>query len=166
MAKVGSTEAGRQGGGAHAGLSLARALGAALDPAARRRGFAASTLLADWGLVVGPGLAARCQPVLLEGRGGVLHLHASGGAALEIQHAAPQLMDRVNTYFGFVAVRRLRLVQAPLAPARRPPEPPPVRVLAPEEEALVGRSVAGVDDPDLRAALLGLGRTLRGTTRR
>ena len=164
---MGTAGFGRQAGGhgsRHAADGLSRALGAVLDPAARRRGFAAAALLSDWRLVVGVALASRCQPVMLEARGGVLHLYASGAAALEIQHAAPQLVERVNTYLGFRAVRRLRLVQSPLPPQPRPPEEPPLRLLAPDELETLDRNVVAVPDPALRAALLSLGQILLATT--
>jgi hypothetical protein len=156
-------DGGRQARTAHAASGLSRALGAVLSPAARRRGFAAAAVLADWHLVVGPVLATRCQPVLLEARRGVLHVQASSAAALELQHAAPQLLDRVNTYFGRIVARRLRIVQAPPPPAPAVRAEPPLRALAPEEVAALGEAVAAVGDEALRAALLGLGRSLRAT---
>lgn len=149
----------------HAADGLDRALRIVLDPAARRRGFAAASLLSDWRLIVGAALASRCQPVMLEARGGILHLYAGGAAALEIQHAAPQLVERVNTYLGWRAVRRLRLVQSPLPPKPRPPEDLPLRPLAPDELASVDRNVVAVEDPDLKAALLSLGQILLATRR-
>ena len=114
----------RQGRSGQAGLQVARLLGGILDPAARRRGFAEASLLADWATIVGPALARRCQPVRVDyapGRrsGGTLLLQVGGAAALEIQHAAPQLLERINAYFGHKAVRQLRLMQMPLPPHSR-----------------------------------------------
>ena len=115
-------------------VRLPRLLGGILDPAARRRGFAEASLLADWATIVGPVLARRCQPVRIDhppGRrqGGTLLLQAGGGVALELQHAAPQLLERINTYFGHRVVRQLRLLQMPLPP-RRAPSPPPTATVA------------------------------------
>lgn len=134
-----------------------------LDPAARRRGLAGAGILTDWPAIVGPAMAARCQPVKLahdrSGAGGVLHLRVSGAAALELQHAAPQLVERINTHFGYPAVERLRLVQA--APLR--PLKPPARTVPPlsaDQQARIETLVQEVSDPALRAALAGLGRAL------
>jgi hypothetical protein len=80
---------------------------------------------------------------------------------MELQHAAPQVIERVNTYFGFPAVRQLRLLQMALRVAA-PPAPPRRRDLRPDEETALGAAVGAVDDPDLRAALLQLGRAVRG----
>lgn len=159
---------GRQGRTRHASAALARALRLTLDPCARRRGFAAATLFAEWSLIVGPVLARRCQPARLEpGRsarsiGGTLVLHAGGGAALELQHAMPQLIERINAHYGFKAVRQVRLVQAPLPPAPAP-ERPLGRALASDEEVDVQAAVAAVTEAGLRGALAGLGRAIRAT---
>lgn len=154
----------RQGHVRHASGGLARAVSKILDPAARKRGFAAASLLADWADIVGPALARRCQPAALQAargaRGGVLVLHATGAAALEVQHALPQLIERINGHFGFKTVRQVRLVQAPL-----PPRPtmvaPAIRQLDPVEEAELERAVAPVADEELRTALSRLGRSIK-----
>ncbi|MFZ1429976.1 MAG: DciA family protein [Geminicoccaceae bacterium] len=143
---------------------MARLLGAILDPAARRRGFTEASLLADWSTIIGPVLARRCQPLRVEHapgrrRGGILVLQTSGAAAIEVQHAAPQLIERINTYFGHRAIRQLRLLQMPLPPVA-PPVPPPAP-LRPEDEAAIAAGVSEIDDGELRDALLALGRAVR-----
>lgn len=154
----------RQGRSGHAGRQVARLLGAILDPAARRRGFTEASLLADWSTIIGPVLARRCQPLRVEHapgrrRGGTLVLQVSGAAAIEVQHASPQLIERINTYFGHRAIRQLRLLQLPLPPVAAPmPMPAPLR---PEDETEVAASVGGVADAELRQALLALGRAVR-----
>ena len=160
-------ERARQGRSGQAGRQVARLLGQVLDPAARRRGFAEASLLADWQTIAGPALARRCQPLRIEhapGRrsGATLLLQVGGGAALEIQHQAPQLIERVNTYFGHRAIRQIRLLQMPLPPPA-PPPPPARPPLSPQAEASLAAGVSGVADEGLRSALLGLGRALRAT---
>jgi hypothetical protein len=167
LREMGLDQGSRQGRTGQAGRQVARLLGAVLEPSARRRGFAEASLLADWATIVGPVLARRCQPVRVDhapGRrsGGTLVLQVGSGAALEIQHQAPQLIERINTYFGHRAIRQIRLLQMPLppTPAPTPPEPRP---LSREVEARLAASVTHVPDEALREALLALGRTVRGT---
>jgi hypothetical protein len=151
----------RRGGGLR---RLPDLLGKVLDPAARRRGLAEARLLTDWPSIVGEVLAARCQPVKLtgggRGHGGILHVHVAGSAALELQHSEPQLLERINSYFGYPAVARLRLIQAPLALPRRIPvaAAPPLDA---SQRAAIEAVVQPVTDDALRAALSGLGATLR-----
>jgi hypothetical protein len=150
----------------HGTLALDRLLALAVGPAARKRGFVQAALLAEWGTVVGPTLAGRCHPIRVDmprgrWRKGVLYLSARGGAALELQHAAPQIIERVNAYFGFAAIRQLKLVQLPVTPTRRVPAPPPPRHLEPEEEEAILASVRPLSHPSLQAALAALGRAVR-----
>jgi hypothetical protein len=139
-------------------------LGQLLDPAARRRGLAEVRLLTDWSLVVGPQLSARCQPIRLtaarDGTGGVLTIHVGGASALELQHSAPQLIERINDFFGYPAVDRLRLIQAPPARPVKQRGPRPVRPLAADELSALTALVEPVRPPALRAALAELGRTV------
>ncbi len=154
----------------YATVDVGRLVGAVLGPTARRRGFTETAILADWGTIVGPTLAGRCQPVRVEfprgkARGGTLELHARGGAALEIQHLAPQLLERINGFFGYAAIRRLRLIQAPpVAPVRRAPAPP-LRPLSGAEEELLRRSIGALQGQPLGTALLALGRALHARQR-
>jgi hypothetical protein len=140
-------------------------LGKVLDPVARRRGLAATSLLTEWATVVGAQLAAQCQPVQLAGgragQGGVLHVHVNGPAALEIQHSEPQLLERINGHLGYAAVARLRLVQAPLAPPAPQPARPRLRPPDPREQAEVDAAVNPIDDQALHTALWSLGMTLK-----
>jgi hypothetical protein len=150
----------RRGGGLR---RLPELLGKVLDPASRRRGLAEARVLTDWPSIVGEALAARCQPVKLTGdsrHGGILHVHVAGSAALELQHSEPQLLERINGYFGYAAVARLRLIRAPLALPRRA-EPAAAPPLEPAARAEIEAAVQPVADDALRAALSGLGATLK-----
>jgi hypothetical protein len=164
---VAADETARQGRTGQAGRQVARLLGQVLDPAARKRGFAEASLLADWVTVVGPVVARRCQPIRVEhapGRrgGATLVLQVGGGAALEVQHLAPQLIERINTYFGHRAIRQIRLLQMPLPPPAPPPPAAPAPV-SPQAEASLAAGVGDVADEGLRSALLALGRTVCAT---
>lgn len=154
-------EAMRRGGGLR---RLPDLLGRVLDPASRRRGVAEAGVLTDWPRIVGDVLAARCQPVKLtgggRGHGGILHVHVAGSAALELQHSEPQLLERINSYFGYPAVARLRLIRAPLALPRHVPATVPAP-LDPTVRAEIEAMVQPVADDALRAALSGLGAALK-----
>lgn len=95
-------------------------------PAFKSAGPAAAQVMADWPAIVGPSLAALATPRRFAA--GTLTLGCAGPTALELQHLAPQLIERVNTHLGRAAVQRLRFVQdlnPPKPPARpRAPRPP------------------------------------------
>jgi len=140
----------------------ARALG--------RRGFADAGLLAAWPQVVGKDLAESSAPLRLtfpnrqERRDGNLLLRVEPGIALELQHLAPQLVERVNVYFGYRAVARLTLQQGPL-PNRRPPEPKTVIKKLGTEDPL-NRQLEQIDDEELRTTLERFSESFRAQQKR
>src|SRR5215471_21699040 len=101
-----------------------------LDPVARARGFATTTLLSEWPAIVGADLAAFTAPDRVvwprrqqdsnEGpargwreEGAILVLRVEGPRAIEVQHRSNKILERVNTYFGYRAITELRILQAP-----------------------------------------------------
>jgi hypothetical protein len=154
--------------------ATARPLGAyaarALDPAARARGFATTTLLSEWPAIIGAELAQFTMPDRVvwprrreEGEepapargyrveGAVLVLRVEGPRAIEVQHRSPQILERVNAYFGYRAVAEMRILQAPVA--RKVPAP--VQKTVPIDPNVLPAS-AKIEDGGLRAALLRLG---------
>ncbi|MGE3304185.1 MAG: DUF721 domain-containing protein [Hyphomonadaceae bacterium] len=151
----------RKGGVRHLAALLPRLTRTALG----KRGFAEGGIVADWPAIVGPELAAMSLPERLSfpqgARGdGTLQVRAAGAMALELQHLEPVLIERINGYFGYRAVARLKIRQGPVPRQRRrrevaPPDPAAARA--------VDDAVAPVEDPALRAALAGFGRALRGS---
>ena len=55
-----------------------------------------------------------------ERRDGTLILRVRGSFAIELQHMAPQLLERINGYLGYGAVARLKFEQGRL-PRPKPP---------------------------------------------
>ncbi len=106
---------------------LSALLPALVRPAFRGRMAMTAQVLADWPAIVGPAFAPLTTPRRLTS--GTLTIACSGPMAMELQHVAPALMERVNTHLGHVAVTRLRFVQS--APPR--PTAPPAAAPAPGE---------------------------------
>ena len=129
-----------------------------------------AALVSEWSQIVGPGLAAASLPEKLAKRrigesgpesGGVLTLRVSSGAAMEIQHREPQLIERINAYLGHRAVTRLKLIQGPLPGRRRRGAKPPA-ALTPTESQEIDSAVAAVGDSELKTRLARFGRALAG----
>ena len=140
-----------------------RAVGIAVSKLAapiitKRGGGIVVRLKADWATIAGADWAAMCWPLAL-GRDGVLKLRTAPPAALELQHRAPLLIERINLFFGRPVVSRLVLVQGPL-PADSPPRGPGLRPLSANEAEKLDKRLSEIADPSLRAALAGLGRAL------
>jgi hypothetical protein len=146
---------------------VAAALPRLAGPLLGRRGLGEAQLLKDWASIVGADLAEHATPTKLsfprgERRDGTLKLRVSPGIAPELQHREPQILERINAFFGYRAVARLALVQGPPLRGvdRRPPSPRP---LAAAESAALEQRLAGIEDPALRDALERLGRAVIGS---
>jgi len=87
-----------------------------------------------------------------------LVLRVEGPAALEIQHKSDVILERVNRFFGWSAVGRLALRQAPLSRRDRPSPPQPPDAKAVEN---VAKTLSSVEDEELRAALARLGASIK-----
>jgi len=142
-----------------AGASLSRIVGPIV---ARHGGGILARLKSEWPAIVGPELAAVTWPEALA-RGGSLKLRVAPAKALELQHRAPLVLERVNLFFGREVATRLLLVQAPL-PLAAPPPRSPERLIRPGEAAALDRQLADVASPELREALARLGRRVISAT--
>jgi hypothetical protein len=132
-----------------------------------KQGFAARELVTRWAEIAGPEISAHSEPLKIqwprpvEGepqQPATLVLRVEGPTALEIQHASDIILQRVNRFFGWSAVGRLALRQAPLS---RRPRPPASRTPDPEQVAKVAKTLSSVEDEQLRAALARLGASIK-----
>jgi hypothetical protein len=130
-------------------------------------GFGDVDLVTRWAAIAGESLAQRCLPQRLSGKGeegATLTLLADDRAALELQHQTPQLIDKINTYFGRSVVKKIKImvgdIPRPVVP------PPPAPPLTAAEEATLAEATDAIADPDLRSAFTRLGREALARSRR
>ena len=97
-----------------AGTALRRRI----SEAAAKRGFAEPDILLRWPEIVGAELAEQVRPVQISygraspGFGATLVVQVPGARATEIEHRAGRIVERVNAFYGYRAVSRLKLTQA------------------------------------------------------
>ncbi len=132
-----------------------------------KQGFAARELVTRWGEIAGPEVAAHSEPLKIqwprpvEGQPqepATLVLRVEGPMALEIQHASDVILQRVNRFFGWSAVGRLALRQAPLS---RRKGPAASRAPDAQSVAKVAKTLDAIEDEELRAALARLGASIK-----
>jgi hypothetical protein len=132
-----------------------------------KQGFAARELVTRWAQIAGAEIAAHAEPLKMqwprpvEGQPqepATLVLRVEGPMALEIQHSADVILERVNRFFGWSAVGKLAFRQAPLSRprARKRPGPPD-----PKAVAKVAESLADIEDEQLKTALARLGAAIK-----
>ncbi len=149
-------------GGPRAIADLMPAIGGA---AFRRFGFVQSSLVSRWTEIVGERIARLTAPQSLRfpaGRKaeGTLLLFVADGHATMVQHVIPEIVERVNRFFGYAAVARVALRQGEFE-VREPETRPPPRTLKPIPVEL-GDGLRAIGDPELRAVLEEMARGLAG----
>jgi hypothetical protein len=143
-------------------VGLTEALGQALDPALKRRGFASRDLLAHWHVMAPAPYDRMAKPDKISwprgekgAEGAVLHLRCHPGHALALAHEGERVAAAVNRYFGYFLVGSIRLSAAPFDVERDPPQTTPA--VPDVARARIARTVDKVEDPDVRDALRALG---------
>jgi hypothetical protein len=141
-------------------------LGATLSDTLKSQGFASAEILARWSEIAGPEIAAHSEPMKITwprradeetAEPATLVLRVEGPAALEIQHLSAVILERVNRFFGWQAIGRIALRQAPLRRRGKPAAPAP-----PDPEIANGIAVTlPIQDEDLRQALGRLGAAIK-----
>jgi hypothetical protein len=122
-----------------------------------KHGFTYGEILAQWDTIVGTQLAACTRPLrikwprqapALQKYGGVLLVQSLPGFALELNYQAPQLIERINSYFGYAAISSIKVIQGEFARSEKTSAPIP--------EALTAREAAELDERLAGIALSGL----------
>jgi hypothetical protein len=130
----------------------------------RKFGFVQSSVVSRWPEIVGAQHARVSLPQAIrfplgEKADGILELLVEPAHATLIQHVIPEIIDRVNRFFGYRAVARVKLRQGAVKPASAPPRAPAPPSLKPVPIEL-GDSLRDIGDPELRAVLESLARSM------
>ena len=141
-------------------------LGKVVGETFHRQGFASAELVTRWTEIAGAEIAAHSEPIKIQWpRGneagarppGTLILRVEGPAAIEVQHLAGVICERVNRFLGWRAIERIALRQAPLrraAPAR-------AAAIDPVEATRIAANLPEIADEDLKQALARLGAAIK-----
>ena len=133
----------------------------------RRFGFVQSSVVTRWPEIVGPTHSRICSPEAIrfppgEKSEGILQLVVAPAHAPLIQQVLPEIIERVNRFFGYNAVARAKIRQGAVKPpdglrdAKERPKPPPSLKPIPME---LGDSLRDIGDPELRTVLESLARS-------
>lgn len=146
-------------------VGVGEALGGALDPALKKRGFATRDIIAHWSSMAPAPYDRVARPDKLSwprgekgAEGAVLHICCHPGHALALQHEGQKVAGAINRYFGYFLVGQVRLSAAPFE--IEPVLPETIPALSEVARARIGRAVERVEDAGVREALRELGQAL------
>lgn len=114
----------RAGGLRPVGLSVSKAAGAAV----KRQGIARSELVTRWQDIVGADIAKMARPLRIKAgargqSGPTLVLGTLPKAGLILQHLEPDIINRINTFFGQTLVQHISLVERRTLPPIKTSKP-------------------------------------------
>ncbi|WP_323572015.1 DUF721 domain-containing protein [Rhizobium sp. 28DA2] len=148
-------------------IQIAEIANGIMDPLLSKRAGINTALLGSWDEIAGDDFADCTRPEKItwprrdEGpdRGGyqpgVLTIACEGARALFLTHAQGEPIARINGFFGFPAVRQIRIVQKPVSqPVSRRRKPPPLRGDAAKR---LDDMMDGIESEALRKAVERLG---------
>tara|TARA_B100000378_G_scaffold151220_1_gene122039 strand:+ start:679 stop:1188 length:510 start_codon:yes stop_codon:yes gene_type:complete len=138
-----------------------------IDPILAKRAGISTALLNAWPEIAGETYAEFSRPEKIawpkrsganEDGGfkpGTLTIACEGARVLFLTHAQDELIHRVNGFFGYVAIERVRVVQKPVQPLGGNHRPKPT--LSPSEARDLEARLAGIESEALRKAIMRLG---------
>ena len=130
----------------------------------RRFGFVQSSVVSRWSEIVGERYAEMSAPEMIRFPAGMkeegtLELTVEGAFAPMMQHVIPEIIERVNRFFGYAAVAKVKIKQGPVAQPDRKRIPRAAPMLKPVPMEL-GDSLREIADPELQTVLESLAKSL------
>ena len=131
-----------------------------IAPVLGKKGFIQADILARWADILGAELATGLQPASLSfsksADGALLRVNAYSGAyAMEFNARKQQIIEKLNTYFGYRAISDIRVTQGGFTP--KLPKSPATAPLPLEKQKQIAAETAGIENEALRAAATELG---------
>ncbi len=137
-----------------------------LNPVIERRAGMTMDLISSWEGIVGQQHADHSRPEKLRWprqasdddpfEPATLVVACEGGHAVFMQHDSSSIISRVNTYFGFAAVARLKFVQKPITRHEQRVQRKSVK-LSDQKNHELQTLLQDVSEPKLKAALEKMG---------
>jgi hypothetical protein len=132
-----------------------------------RKSLLFGKLLAGWPDIAGAEMAAKTTPLDLkfakkldQKSQATLHLAVQSAYALEISYQKSLLIERLNMFFGYPAIRDIKMIQQTDIMSNKKPSSASIRPLTVQEEQVLEGMVAAVQENDLQTALKNLGKAI------
>jgi hypothetical protein len=151
-----------------------------MDPVLSKRAGINTALLGSWDEIAGSDFADCTRPEKItwprrsmnmrgdnvegEYQPGVLTIACEGARALFLTHAEGELIQRINGFFGYPAIRQIKIVQKPVSAPVKPGRN--IRPLDRRQALYLDELVAEVETDVLKTALKRLGTAVLGQKKR
>ncbi|MBL0848771.1 MAG: DUF721 domain-containing protein [Candidatus Liberibacter ctenarytainae] len=148
-----------------------------LDPLVHRRTGISMSLIGAWNEIVGNSTAEHCKPEKivwpsrnyigkenLSGNiGGILVVACEGSYVLFLMHDQTRIIRNINIFFGFSAIKKMRIMQKSMSVANRDS----IHVIPSLEEEdcrKIDKITEGIENESLKKSLIRFGRAVFGSS--
>lgn len=135
-----------------------------------KNGYMQIELLSNWEEIVGENLSCYVLPQKIsfakdERTNGTLFLLVFGGAfAMEIENKKLQILQKINAFFGYEALSKIKIMQnnnpQNFLIGKNIPDKPKKNLVSEKEKTYIDELIKDVDDENLRLKLANLGRAI------
>ncbi len=167
MAFKSSQDSSRKGVQKRHARSVTEILGSVLEPVLARKTGMKLDLVRSWAELVGPDYAATTRPEKIDWprrrneddpfEPGILVVACEPSAALFFQHEQREIIERLNLFFGFEAIKRLKILQKPVTKLAETPKATGTAKISSKEKSKLSELLEHIDDPEIRETLAKLG---------
>lgn len=123
-------------------------------------------MLSAWPHIAGPGLAEKTMPLDLKfskktgNNQATLHLAVQSAFALEFSYQKTLLIERLNVFFGYPAIKDIKIIQDSSLMDNKRAKKAKTRPLTIQEEKKIEVLIAEIQESDLQTALKNLGKAI------
>jgi len=124
-------------------------------------------MLSEWTHIAGADIAAKTTPLDLKYEKkldkksqATLHLAVQSAYALELSYQKSLLIERLNMFFGYPAIKDIKMVQQDNIMSNKKSSFKPPRPLTMQEEKVLDEMVGVIQENDLQTALKNLGKAI------
>ncbi len=131
-----------------------------------RKNLLFGKMLEQWGHVAGTEVASQTMPLDLkfsrgkESNQATLHLAVQPAYALEFGYQKNLLIERLNVFFGYPAIKDIKIVQNSEVMNKKKATKPLARPLTGKEQQNIETMVGKIQENDLQTALKNLGKAI------
>jgi len=146
--------------------SVADIISGVMEPVMARRTGMTLDLIKAWPTLVSEEFAKTTRPEKIDWprriheddpfEPATLVVACESASALFFQHELGPILERVNMFFGFQAIKRIRIVQKPVLQSPKETKKT-AKTLSLEEQIKLQMLIENIDDPELRKTLEKLG---------
>ncbi|WP_455482276.1 DUF721 domain-containing protein [Bartonella sp. B35(2025)] len=145
--------------------SLSEMASKILDPVLRKRAGFSAELIEHWPQIIGHDIGEHTMPLKIIWKchadwhevfqPATLVMACEGFAVLKVMHETSELLHRINVFFGYIAIDRIKIEQKCVSVLTN--YLPTKSVLNEKDKKIVEKMLEGIEDESLRYSLYELG---------